>query len=243
MRDERPVNGHEAQILDQALSKKKPIERIACRGFRFHIRQNVVMSDCDELKSHSLHKLWEQHGRYAESELSQPRLDSDLPQTCDARMHHRLGVGDGVPHWSCKRVRPLVEKSYQDIRIEQKPHGSRVSSQQKILGQGGIEIVCNASDDCANSVLSLERRDGLDFEPTLLPMRDQIENRLAIAGDDDRLALFDTTRQRSQVVFCLLDRYRRHDADVATDGHLDKTGARIFEDLGRFAVRRSNEVG
>jgi hypothetical protein len=79
MRDERSINGHEAQILDQALSKKKPVERIACRGLRFHNRQNVVMIDCDELKPNSLHKLGEQRGRHAESELSQPRLDSDLP--------------------------------------------------------------------------------------------------------------------------------------------------------------------
>jgi hypothetical protein len=118
MHDERSVDGHEAQILDQALSKKKPVERIACRGLRFHDGENVVMIDGKELKANSLHKLGEQHGRHPESELSQPHLDGDLPQTCDAGMNCRFGVGDGVPHWSCKRMQPLVENSYQDIRIE-----------------------------------------------------------------------------------------------------------------------------
>ena len=135
-------------------------------------------------------------------------------------MDCRFGVGDGVSHWSCKRVQPLVEESDQDIRIEQKPHGSRESSQQKILGQGDIEIVCNASDDCANSMFSLERRDGLDLEPPLLPMRDQVEDRLAIAGDDDRLTLFDAPRQRRQMVFCFLDRYCRHGVNIATGSTL-----------------------
>jgi hypothetical protein len=141
MRDERAVHGHETQILDQALSQKKSIERIAWIGLRFHNRQNVVMIDCDELKPHALHEIGEQRGRDAKRELSQPHLDSDLPQACDARMNHRFGVGDGIAHGTFKRVWPLVEESYQDIGIEQKPHGSGEPAQQKILGQGCIEIV------------------------------------------------------------------------------------------------------
>jgi hypothetical protein len=57
MRQERTVDGHEAQILDQALQERKPIERIACCGLGFRNGQNVVMIDCNEMKSRALNKV------------------------------------------------------------------------------------------------------------------------------------------------------------------------------------------
>src|SRR5437016_1226070 len=133
---------------------------------------------------------------------------------------------------SASRIRRLSESTrspmiVRNTLVEQEPHGSRKPTQQKILGQGRIEIVCYAGDDGANSMLSLERSNSLGFKPAFLPMRDQIQDRLAIAGDDDRLAFFDPPRQYRQAVLCLLDRDRGHRKNIATCGYHSKTQGKV----------------
>jgi hypothetical protein len=84
---ERPVDSDEAQILDLALSEKKPVERIARCGLWFDIRQHMAMIYYDELKSHAPYEVGEQRERHRKRELSQPRFDGDFPQTSHAYMH------------------------------------------------------------------------------------------------------------------------------------------------------------
>ena len=189
MRDERSVDGHEAQILDQALSEKKPVERIACRGLRFHDRQNVVMIDCDELKPNSLHKLWEQRGGHARARVSPSRTLMAISQRlATLRMDRRFGVGDRRPALGAgKRVQPARRRRAIRTFVSSRSrtaHASRRS--RKSSGKGASKSSAMRVTIARIPCFRLNAAMALTLSPPLLPMRDQVEDRLAVAGDDDR---------------------------------------------------------
>ncbi len=76
-------------------------------------------------------------------------------------------------------------------------------------------------------------------------MRDHFEDRLAVAGNDHDLALFDPPRQRREVVFGLFDGYRVHGGNVATDGYLVNPvqAGRVADISCAFAGRNSLLAG
>ena len=68
-------------------------------------------------------------------------------------------------------------------------------------------------------MLSLERRDCFQIEAARLPMRDEIEDRLAVPGNHDGLAALDLSGQGGEAVLRLFYRYRAHVTNVATNGY------------------------
>lgn len=79
-------------------------------------------------------------------------------------------------------------------------------SKKKILWRRVIKVVRNMLDDPLEAVLPLEFVDRFQTQPTLAPMRHEVEHRRAVSGNDDGFALLHEPGKLSQPVLGFLHR-------------------------------------
>ena len=94
----------------------------------------------------------------------------------------------------------------------------RQRTQKKILRQRIVEVVGDVCDQGIKPALALEFFDRLETQTLRRPMRGHVENRDAVAGDDDRLPALDLARQLTQAILRFLYADGLHARIVAASG-------------------------
>jgi hypothetical protein len=90
------------------------------------------------------------------------------------------------------------------VGVEREPHFLWKRLQEKVLWQGIIEIIGNAGDNPVDPVLAFECFEPFPIDAALWLVRDEVEDRLAVARDDDGFAFLDETGERRQAILASL---------------------------------------
>ncbi len=83
----------------------------------------------------------------------------------------------------------------QNLRVEKKSHVLATERRQKIFRQWSIEIVGYERHEAFYAMLAFERVDGAQAHANIFAMRDEIQQALAIARDNDHLTLLNASSE------------------------------------------------
>lgn len=223
MGGKRAVERDQPQILHPALSEQKTIERIA--GLRLGLGIGKNMPDLNRQESHAggLEKSEEIGQRQTGIESSEAGFEGDLP---DARGAGKAGIFAGL---DClrdargKRCQLSRRQAEKNVGVEQQPHRLRQRPQQNVLRQRRVEVVRDMHRRLFHAAPAQIVLAGGEVEAGLLAVRDEIDNRLAIAGDDDRFALLHQAGERGEAILGFLDRDNGHPGRIATGSYPGKS--------------------